>query len=305
MDTITHGLTGAVIGHCGFRQRGGRAALWACIAAAEFPDMDIVLALFSGETYLRWHRGPTHSLLLLPIWSWLVAILVWQLSGRKNFRPLWAASAAGMGSHLFLDLITSYGTMLLSPLSDARPALAWVFILDPYVWALLGVALWAAIRLKRHAAAPWGLAIFAAYVGMCGIAKGYAAVRSVTFTKPATSVRHYPQPLNPFRWTTVWREGDLIRWNDGTHTEEFPSYRDDDLVPKAEATSAVKAFRWFAEVPHIERKYEEGKIVLRYRDLRFRTRLPWGAVREGTFIVARVSFDTDGHLIASELKSEE
>src|ERR1051326_9144113 len=47
VDNIAHGLTGALIGYCGFRQRGGsesgRAALWTCIAAAEFPDIDIVM----------------------------------------------------------------------------------------------------------------------------------------------------------------------------------------------------------------------------------------------------------------------
>src|SRR2546426_691905 len=102
MDTVTHALTGAVIGYCGFRQHGGRAALWTTIAAAEFPDIDIVLTFVNSETFFRWHRGPTHSVLLLPVWSTLVAFGIWAMTGRKKFRLLWAASAAGIASHLLL-----------------------------------------------------------------------------------------------------------------------------------------------------------------------------------------------------------
>lgn len=303
MDTITHGLTGAVIGYCGFRQRGGRAALWASIAAAEFPDIDILLMTISGETYLRWHRGPTHSVLLLPVFSWLVAFLLWELSGRKNFRWLWAASVAGMASHLVLDWITGYGTMLLSPLSDARFALGLLFIVDPYVWALLGVTLWAAIRAQRSRPASWGLGILAAYLVVCGVAHT-RALRTASKKGNPYRVAAYPQPMNPFRWTVVYQKGDTIYWDSGNDQKEFVVYRDHDLLPKAEATEAVKTFRWFAEFPLVEKLHENGRIVLRYRDLRFRTRLPWGAVREGKFVVARVVFDISGKLIWSGLVSE-
>src|ERR1039457_3598039 len=65
VDNIAHGLTGAVIGYCGFRQRGGsdagRAALWTCVAAAEFPDIDVVLGFWGRDTFFRFHRSFTHS----------------------------------------------------------------------------------------------------------------------------------------------------------------------------------------------------------------------------------------------------
>ena len=167
MDALAHGLTGALIGYCGFRQRGGRAALWTAIAAAELPDIDILLAPLGSETYFRWHRSFTHSALLLPFWAALVAAVFWLIMGRKNFRLLFAAAAAGLASHLALDWITNYGTELLWPLSDARLALNWVFILDPYVGAMLGVALWAVIRARRPAeagVARTGVALVCGYI---------------------------------------------------------------------------------------------------------------------------------------------
>jgi membrane-bound metal-dependent hydrolase YbcI (DUF457 family) len=300
VDTIAHGLTGALIGYAGFRQRGGRAALWTAIAASEFPDADIVLALISGETYLQWHRGPTHSMLMLPLWSALVAWVFWMLAGRKNFRLLWAASAAGMASHLFLDWITSYGTMLLSPLNDARFALSWVFIVDPYVWAMLLVALIAAIRTQHTRIARSALGALLAYFLFCGIAHFHATyvarIRSLEMRVAA-----YPQPLNPFRWTIVSEAGDTIHWRAAGHNDTFTQFRDDKLLPQAEATDVVKLFRWFAEFPVVEKREEGERTILRYRDLRFRSPMPGGSIREGTFVVAEVEFDRQGKLLAAKL----
>ena len=301
---MAHGLTGALIGYCGFRQRGGRAALWTAIAAAEFPDIDILVAPLGSETYFRWHRSFTHSALLLPFWAALVAGVIWLIAGRKNFRLLFAAAAAGLASHLLLDWITNYGTELLWPLSDARLALSWVFILDPYVWAMLGVALWAVIRARQPAAAPVGLAIISAYLLMCGVAHWYALH---TASKPpgTQKLAAFAQPMNPFRWTILCEEADRIHWINGKDNETFVKFHDDELLPKAEAAPAVRLFRWFAEFPLVDKLEEHGHTVLRYRDLRFRTQMPWGRVSEGMFVVAEVIFDDRGHLLAARLASNE
>jgi inner membrane protein len=300
VDTITHALTGAVIGQAGFRQRGGALAVWTVIAAAEFPDADILMLYGGGETYLRWHRSFTHSALMMPVWAVVVAGIFWAFARRADFRLLFGAALAGIASHLFLDWITSYGTELLWPVTDARFALSWVFILDPYVWAMLGVTLWAALRYRSAAAARRGLLVTGAYFLLCAASHFFALHSTGPGRRGA-----YAQPLNPFRWTIVRETADGIVWSDGRQAQTFVSYRDDALVPKAEATAEVKLFRWFAEFPVVEKITESGRTALRYRDLRFRSRLPWGEVREGLFIVAKVFFDERGNVIASGLAGEE
>jgi len=271
-------------------------ALWTAIAAAEFPDTDIVMASFGGETYLRWHRSFTHSALMLPVWATVVAGIFWAFSRRNDFKLLWLGAAAGLASHLWLDWLTSYGTMLLWPVSDARFELSWVFILDPYVWAMLGVTLWAVLRLRNARAAPVGLAVVTGYFLMCGALHWQALSR-----QDAGKVRAYAQPMNPFRWTIIRDTGDAITWSDGLETKTFRQYHDDTLLPKAEATEVVKLYRWFAVFPLVERFEENGHTGLRYRDLRFRSRMPGGAVREGMFIVANVVFDPRGNVITAGL----
>jgi hypothetical protein len=65
----------------------------------------------------------------------------------------------------------------------------------------------------------------------------------------------------------------------------------------------VKLFRWFAAFPLVQRTEENGHTVLRYRDLRFRSPTPWGGVREGMFVVAKVVFDEQGNVIRVGLES--
>lgn len=300
MDTVTHALTGAVIGYAGFRHRGGRVALWTAIAAAEFPDLDIIMLRGGYATYLHWHRSFTHSVLLMPAWAALVAGLFWLCARRSDFKLLYGAALAGLASHLFLDWLTSYGTELFWPASNARFQLNWVFILDPYIWAMLGVTLWAAIRRQSRRAPALGLAVIGAYLLMCATAR-YATLAGTAGDR----VDAFAQPLRPLSWTVVRDEGTRLDWSDGRGHVTFNQFQDALLCPQAEATAEVKLFRWFAEFPLVERVEENGQPVLRYRDLRFRTPLPDGTVREGLFIVAKVYFDQHGRLVRATLVGDQ
>ena len=164
MDTITHGIAGALIGKAIFagedlfgpsapaasageksgsegRQRSqvtrGRVVTWSLMLGAIFPDSDVLRDLFSHDRLLvvTWHRSITHSLVLLPLWAMLLAGLTRALtSWRKWEAPSFAASsgiyAVGILSHILLDLVTSFGTMIWSPLKWSRPAWDLLFIVD-------------------------------------------------------------------------------------------------------------------------------------------------------------------------------
>ncbi len=304
MDTITHALTGAVIGYAGFRQRGGRVALWTAIAASEFPDIDILMAWGGSETYLHYHRSFTHSVLLLPFWAAVVAAAFWAVSGRKNFRVLYTASVVSMGSHLFLDWITNYGTELLWPLSGARLALSWVFIVDVYVWAMLAIGLIAAIVTRRATVARLTLVVVGTFFLFCVSMRAVALHRARQNAPPPARLDAFAQPMNPLEWTILRDDGGAIHWIARGRNDTFVQFHDDKLLPKAEATEAVKLFRWFAAFPLVERLEENGHTVLRYRDLRFRTVFPNNRVSEGMFMAAKVVFDCDGNVLTAYLGGE-
>lgn len=187
MDTITHGIAGALIAKAIFRgedlfrsrvggaptgekngsSRQGRGAqtaeepllqqrdaqtakelpayrvsrarvlTWSLMLGAIFPDSDVFRDIFSHDRLLivTWHRSITHSLVLLPLWALLLAALTHWYAKRKNWEaPSFAALsgiyAVGILSHILLDLATTFGTMIWSPLEWARPAWDLLFIVD-------------------------------------------------------------------------------------------------------------------------------------------------------------------------------
>ena len=72
MDTLTHGMIGALVGRACLPRRPGaltpaQGSLVGAFAAV-FPDVDYATFWVDPVQFLSvWHRGPTHSLLLVPL----------------------------------------------------------------------------------------------------------------------------------------------------------------------------------------------------------------------------------------------
>src|SRR4029077_17074661 len=58
------------------------------------------------------------------------ALARWRKWEAPSFAALSAIYAAGILSHILLDLVTSFGTMVWSPLKWSRPAWDLIFIVD-------------------------------------------------------------------------------------------------------------------------------------------------------------------------------
>jgi len=153
MDTITHGIAGALIGKAMFRgedlfashpMNRGRILTWSLMLGAIFPDSDVLRDTFSSDRLLiiTWHRSITHSLLMLPLWALLLAAVTRAFANSRkwqapSFAALTAIYGVGILSHILLDLVTSFGTMIWSPLRWSRPAWDLVFIVDFTLTAIL------------------------------------------------------------------------------------------------------------------------------------------------------------------------
>ena len=153
MDTITHGIAGALISKAVFRGADlfppfqvdkRRIITWTLVLGAIFPDSDVLRDFFSSNDLLMltWHRSITHSLILLPIWTLLFASATFLIArSRKwdapSFPMLCLYWFVGILSHIFLDLVTTYGTMIWSPFKWSRPAWDILFIVDFTFTAIL------------------------------------------------------------------------------------------------------------------------------------------------------------------------
>lgn len=155
MDTITHGIVGALAGKAFFAGRDipagsngdlrpsaesapvARAAIVACTLGAIFPDIDVFPAWLahSRVKFLEWHRNITHSLVMLPAWALLLAAVFVLLGWWRGWKlpSFWKLSLTfgfGLGTHIIMDLATNYGTMVWSPVNEVRLAWDWLFIID-------------------------------------------------------------------------------------------------------------------------------------------------------------------------------
>ncbi len=177
MDTITHGIAGALIGKAILRgedmfaaqpMNRGRIITWSLMLGAIFPDSDVLRDFFSSDKLLivTWHRSITHSLVMLPLWALLLAGITRAFANRRkweapSFRALTAIYAAGILSHILLDLVTSFGTMIWSPLEWSRPAWDLIFIVDFTLTAIFLVPqllAWVYAhpeRVRRRAVGMW------------------------------------------------------------------------------------------------------------------------------------------------------
>ncbi|MFT8872218.1 MAG: metal-dependent hydrolase [Sporolactobacillus sp.] len=151
MDTATHivigfGLAGlatldpAVAGSAATMQ----AVTLATVVGSVIPDIDTVLKLKNNALYIRNHRGMTHSLPFLAMWSLLLATVLSLAIPGSGGASLYLWSLAAVSLHVFSDIFNAYGTQAARPASQRWIALGIINIFDPFIFSLhiLGFLLW-------------------------------------------------------------------------------------------------------------------------------------------------------------------
>lgn len=273
MDTITHALSGALIA----RATGGRAAalplsrrIMLGTAAAAFPDADFLMSVGSPIAFLLNHRGITHSLVVLPAWAWLLAWLaacLWR--DPRGWRPYISVAAMGVGIHIAGDLITSYGTMILSPLSDGRFSLGTTFVIDLYFSGIILAGL-AASGLWRASRAPAivACAVLIGYVGFQAVLKHRAIGAGEEYARSqdlaGAQVRALERPVSPFNWRIIVVRGDDQRYADVSLIAKnmpAPAAKNAGLIARLSATFVpVSMARWIA-APRFGAAPEDERIA--------------------------------------------
>jgi membrane-bound metal-dependent hydrolase YbcI (DUF457 family) len=234
MDTLTHGLAGALLarslpstGNENLDRALARREAWVGFAAAMFPDADVLVSPFSAEFYITQHRALTHSFVTLPVWIvTLTALAALRLSPRLGppgagarrtaVLRLGAVVALSLVSHILMDWITSWGTMFLSPLSWARYTLDWTFIVDLALSGFLALSL-VGVRfvsrrshLRSRSAARAGLLAAVLYVGLCAVRHGEALRLAGNLGTGSARRAAIPQPGSPDRWLLLSDDGPAV-----------------------------------------------------------------------------------------------
>ena len=150
MDNLTHSLVGLTAAKAGLEKLSPGASIL-CVLAANAPDSDIIVLAFGDRwTFLQHHRGITHAIvgvigiaLVLPLIFYAVDWL-WSRSRyrspRVKLKGLLIASLIVSATHPLLDWTNNYGIRFFLPWSGHWSYGDLVFIVDPYMWLILGGA---------------------------------------------------------------------------------------------------------------------------------------------------------------------
>jgi inner membrane protein len=149
VDNLTHSLVGMALAElvqpAAATARQRRVLMTAGIVSANLPDIDLAYTWITPPPlgYLLHHRGYTHTVAGLAVLGLLLPLLfrLWpaarELTGRTTLHGLIAINLVG---HVSLDALNSYGVHPLYPFDASWYYGDAIFIFEPLVWLVAGIA---------------------------------------------------------------------------------------------------------------------------------------------------------------------
>jgi inner membrane protein len=261
----------------------------ALIIGANLPDVDAACFFWlEGTEHLGFRRGMTHG---PPAWVLLPLILAailwwydrWQTKRGKrpegrlpvSFKWLYILSFIGCLTHPALDWLNVYGIRFLEPFSSQWFYGDTLFIIDVWLWALLGFATWFSLRREKKGddwikSARIAMAAALAYIGLNGAItasaeRGVQHGNHVHMTPTGTDLVIASPPPIAFWSREVITGGNGMYAVDG---ETLPGQPLDncDFTELRAKDSQIDAFLFWSRAPLIVER-EDGTFWL--RDARF------------------------------------
>ena len=165
MDNLTHSFVGLTAAKAGL-ERLSPGATSLCILAANAPDADIAVLLFGDRwDFLRHHRGITHALVGTAVFTFVLPLIFYGIDRawshfrhqppKVKLRGLLIASVIVSVTHPLLDWTNNYGIRFLLPWNPRWFYGDLVFIVDPYMWVVLGGAAFLLTSKTKISKAIW------------------------------------------------------------------------------------------------------------------------------------------------------
>ena len=300
MDNLTHTLTALALSHAGLRRKT-RFATLTLIAASNLPDVDILARFWGNATYLKYHRGFTHSILGICLLAFLLGATVYFLGRKAKPKPgpplslRWLLILAWIGTaiHLLMDFTNAYGIRPFLPFHGRWYAWDIMPIVDPLLLLLLalGLGLPALLRLvseevgARKAPPAWGAVLALCAMALLWGLRDVAHRRVLGFLQAHTYSEQdpvrtgaFPSPVNPFAWTgvvetdpayAVLPASALANDVDPSSALQFHKPEGSPALDMALKTRTGRIFMDFARFPWARVEENEGGFEVEIRDLRF------------------------------------
>lgn len=287
MDTSTHFVMG--IGLAGLAYVDpvvasspmlAAAVMVGTIAGSQAPDIDTALRLKSNSLYIRNHRGMSHSLPFLLLWTLLITGVIALIFPGVAIAHVAIWTAVAVCVHVFTDLFNTYGTQAARPFTDKWIAWNIIHIFDPFLFSSHAVAilLWA---FDVVAPAP----LFVTLYIIIGL---YYIWRIIAHAQAVAKVKRMDYSTDAIRYVVIptisWNRWHVVkRYADDRY--EIGKLDGSDLTWNLQATSSthaavaasrqspeVQAFLYFTSYAVAEVEELPAGYKVRWADVRYRHR---------------------------------
>ncbi len=141
MDSISHtsmgiGISILAISSTDMSSQYAPVAYTAIIAASLIPDIDVVTKLAGNKSYINQHRGFTHSLLMIVVFSIIINVIanIFLETKLQNILLPWITISVVM--HIVTDIFNNYGVKLLWPFKDKWLSINATYTIDFVILSL-------------------------------------------------------------------------------------------------------------------------------------------------------------------------
>jgi inner membrane protein len=257
------------------------AVLIGTVLGSQAPDADQLLRIKGNALYIKNHRGLSHSLPAVLIWTALITVMLSII-----FTPLplfhvglWVFIAVAF--HVFSDLFNTYGTQAIRPFSEKWISWNIIHIFDPVIFTshVIGILLWA-LGLAAPALIFSILYILIALYYIWRTVTHYILENNLYKQDPgfAEGDQYILIPtVNLFYWNVVKERTDQsyvlgelkfnrLKWMDGIKCADHKA------VEVSKQHSDIAAFLYFSSHPCAELRHHPWGFEVRWIDVRYRHR---------------------------------
>ncbi|WP_400164732.1 metal-dependent hydrolase [Brevibacillus sp. TJ4] len=253
------------------------AVMLGTVIGSQAPDLDGVVRLRGSAAYIRNHRGVSHSVPALFLWTGAIFALIQLFLPQSDWLHLLGWIFLAVCLHVFVDLFNSYGTKGMYPFRDKWIAFNVIFIFDPLIFAmhLVGFMLWAIGLDPGKVFLAIYLLIACYYVWRWQVQKQTTELVRQHIGRPG---RYTIIPtLSWNQWTFVvrtehhWYVGE-VNAGEVMVLDTFSVKPENEIIAAARESFSVKSFLAFTHHVHVETKERPFGYEVKWIDLRYRSR---------------------------------
>ncbi|MFX3632096.1 MAG: metal-dependent hydrolase [Candidatus Pristimantibacillus sp.] len=258
------------------------AVLLGTVIGSQAPDFDTFLRIKGNASYIRNHRGLSHSLPAIAIWTVLITSIL-QLFYRGSLPWLhvggWVLLAVCV--HVFTDLFNAYGTQAMRPFTEKWISWNIIHIFDPFIFVthIIAILIWATGLGNPAIVFPVLYAITIVYfVWRTVVQKSTLRnLHDLDTNHLDTDINIVIPTISLANWNVVkqledgsFAVGDLR--NGELHWHDLVSCSDHPAVARSKNDPAIRSFLYFTKFACAEVKEHHWGYEVRWSDVRYRHR---------------------------------